>query len=83
MSAASEVENIENNSSVESVESSYVTRVAASQTVIARRSVLIVTVGCLPKEFNGLLLHLLSNILLYTFDNYSSHPHRSSIFKWW
>jgi hypothetical protein len=44
MSAASEVENIENNTSVESVESSYVTRVAASQTVIARRNVLIVTV---------------------------------------
>jgi hypothetical protein len=44
MSAASEVENIENNTSVESVESSYITRVAASQTVITRRSVSTVTV---------------------------------------
>jgi hypothetical protein len=44
MSAASEVENIENNTSVESAESSYVTRVAASQTVITRRSVSTVTV---------------------------------------
>jgi hypothetical protein len=45
--------------------------------------IVVLFAGCLPKEFNGLLLHLLSNILLYTSDNYGSHPHRSSIFKWW
>jgi hypothetical protein len=44
MSTASEVENIESNTSVEFTESSYVTRVAASQTVIARRSVSTVTI---------------------------------------